>query len=667
MIRLRDLPVRRKLMLIIMGTVVAALALAAVVAVTQQLREHRKNLAVDLATTAQMAGDAGAAAIAFDDPAAARNALEALAADPHIVAAALYDERGRVFAGWQAQAPDGAPAPPPPAAMPDGHRFGDNSLEVFRTLTVAGEKIGGVYVRANLEELNAAKRSYARTVVLAIAVALTIAYLMSNWLQRVVTDPIARLASTVAIVARTKDYSARSPAGAKDEFGQLVAGFNEMLDQIEARDRALRDARDHLERRVAERTTELQRESETVRVSEERFRTLVTATADIVWTSDASGKSLADVPAWRKFTGQSEDEVRGYGWANAIHPDDRPRVHRLRQQAVTAGSLFEAEYRARRHDGQYRDFLARGAPIKAPDGTIREWVGVSTDVTARKQSEAALAAAQRELLDVTRQAGMAEIATNVLHNVGNALNSVNVSAGLIRSTLKKDTAAALGRVVDLLRAHERDLGAFLTGDAQGRQVLPYLAQVAAACRADHVGISGELGALTDNIDHIKEVVATQQQYARVGAVEESVSLPSLVEDCLKMNVDSLARHGVQVVREFQDLPPMHVERHKLLQILMNLLTNARHACVESNHADPRMVVRVTKANGTVRIEVADNGVGIPAENLTRIFEHGFTARQSGHGFGLHGSALAAKTMGGSLTAHSDGPGQGATFTLELPA
>src|SRR6185295_14606791 len=140
-----------------------------------------------------------------------------------------------------------------------------------------------------------------------------------------------------------------------------------------------------------------------------------------------------------------------------------------------------------------------------------------------------------------------------------------------------------------------------------------------------------------------------------------------VEDSLCMNEGAMSRHGVEVIREFESVPPMNVEKHKILQILVNLVRNAKHACQASERPDKRLTVRVANGDGRIRISVIDNGVGIPPENMTRIFNHGFTTRKDGHGFGLHSGALAAKEMGGSLTVHSDGPGQGATFTLVLPS
>ena len=158
----------------------------------------------------------------------------------------------------------------------------------------------------------------------------------------------------------------------------------------------------------------------------------------------------------------------------------------------------------------------------------------------------------------------------------------------------------------------------------------------------------------------------QQSYATFGGVKEMINVTTLVEDALRMNVGTLSRHRVEIIREFEPVPPLNIEKHKILQILVNLLRNAKHACQDSALADRRLTVRVGNGEGRIKISVMDNGVGIPAENLTRIFNHGFTTRKDGHGFGLHSGALAAKEMGGSLTVHSAGPGKGATFTLELP-
>ena len=149
-------------------------------------------------------------------------------------------------------------------------------------------------------------------------------------------------------------------------------------------------------------------------------------------------------------------------------------------------------------------------------------------------------------------------------------------------------------------------------------------------------------------------------------VTEMVDVRTLVEDSLRMNEGAFSRHGVTLVRDLQEVPLITVDKHKVLQILVNVIRNAKYACDESGSPEKRVTVRVRAVNGTLLIAVIDTGVGIPPENLQRIFNHGFTTRKGGHGFGLHSCALAAKDLGGSLQGESAGPGQGATFTLTLP-
>jgi signal transduction histidine kinase len=250
--------------------------------------------------------------------------------------------------------------------------------------------------------------------------------------------------------------------------------------------------------------------------------------------------------------------------------------------------------------------------------------------------------------------------------VGNVLNSVNVSSALVANSLKKSKVANLAKVVVLLREREADLSDFLTNDPKGKQLPAYLSQLADHLAGGQAAALAELALLRQNIEHINDIVAMQQSFAKVSGVMETLAASELVEEALKMSSSFLVRHEIEVVREFGRVPPFSVEKHKVLQILVNLVRNAQQACDEANPLEKRLTLRVTDGNDRVRIAVIDNGIGIPSENLTRIFAHGFTTKESGHGFGLHSGALAAKEMGGSLGVHSDGPGKGAEFTLELP-
>jgi ligand-binding sensor domain-containing protein/signal transduction histidine kinase len=345
------------------------------------------------------------------------------------------------------------------------------------------------------------------------------------------------------------------------------------------------------------------------------------------------------------------------------------QLRRKQEEMQRTRELLEAEVQSRTAElAQANGSLQKEiAGHEETEARLKEnTIALEGEIEERKRMQKEVESAHVELLEVSRLAGMSEIATNVLHNVGNVLNSVNVSATLARETVKKSKAVELEKICALLREHENDLAKFFTEDPKGKIVTGYLEKLSKHIQANQTAAIGELDLLQKNVEHINQIVAMQQNYARMSGVKEILNVQSLVEDCLRMNLGSMERHGIKVVREFQDIPPVNVEKHKILQIVINLLRNAKHACDDSGKQDKQLTVRVANGNGRIKISVADNGVGIPPENLNRIFNHGFTTRSTGHGFGLHSGALAAKEMGGALNVHSDGPGKGATFTLELP-
>ncbi len=284
-----------------------------------------------------------------------------------------------------------------------------------------------------------------------------------------------------------------------------------------------------------------------------------------------------------------------------------------------------------------------------------------------KERTRELEESHKQLLEVSRRAGMAEVATSVLHNVGNILNSINVSTTIIADRLKKSKGGNVTKAASMMEQHATDLGSFLSEDVKGKQLPGFLKQLGAQLTEENASLLYEVSALAKNVEHVKDIVAMQQSYGKVSGVAEQIKVTELVEDALRMNASALIRDDVQVFREYAEgLPEINVEKHKVLQILVNLIRNAREACDESGSLDKRLTIRVSNGSDLVRIELIDNGVGIRAENLTHIFNHGFTTKKDGHGFGLHNGALAAKQLGGSLSVHSEGPGKGATFALELP-
>ena len=343
-----------------------------------------------------------------------------------------------------------------------------------------------------------------------------------------------------------------------------------------------------------------------------------------------------------------------------VSREQRPLARALRGEAAS-----ELEFVIVRPDGAVRMVLASARRLVGPASQALGAVVVVQDITERRVAEEELEEVHKQLLVASRQAGMAEVATNVLHNVGNVLNSVNVSASLVAERIKKSKCTSVTRVSALLDEHARDLPAFLAGP-QGRQLPAYLKELAEVLAAERDTAVAELGALRSNVEHIKEIVAMQQGYAKRGGITDTLDIRVLAEDSLRMNEGAFSRHGVTIVRDFGEVPLVQLDKHKVLQILVNVIRNAKYACSELKRGERRVTVRIRATPQSIIVAVIDSGIGIPNENLRRIFNHGFTTRPDGHGFGLHSSALAAKELGGSLEAQSEGTGKGATFTLTLP-
>lgn len=346
--------------------------------------------------------------------------------------------------------------------------------------------------------------------------------------------------------------------------------------------------------------------------------------------------------------------------------EDFDYVGREGYRDLSQGNINTIETQWRNKQGEILHVLASASPIDRND-LSRGVVFTALDITKRRQAEKEVEQLHQQLVLASRQAGMAEVATSVLHNVGNVLNSINISVGVVTEKLKKSKVSSVAQVGALLAAHAGDLAAFITSDPTGRELPAYMNRLADRLADERGLLLKEIDSIGKNIGHIRDIVSTQQSYAKVFGVAERIKPSDLIEDAFRMNVGALVRHDVQVVRDFEpDIPEIVVEKHKVLQILVNLIRNAKYACEESGRADKLLTLRLSCSANRVRFAVIDNGVGIPVDNMNRIFNHGFTTRKDGHGFGLHSAALAAAELGGGLSARSDGPQKGAVFTLDLP-
>ncbi|HVU34368.1 MAG TPA: ATP-binding protein [Opitutaceae bacterium] len=497
---------------------------------------------------------AASAAVSEDYSSVVDHCVDILKGDPAIDYIVLTRNDGFSLIhdhnGWRASMLPAEWHPPErvtQAGIGDVPLFGRRVYRFSQPFEYSGINWGWIHVGLSLESYDASVAAvYWRTGMLAVicmlvALAATIVY------ARHLVSPILALQAVVRQVA-SGDLSARAPTARSDELGQLAMSVNAMTEALLRRDRTLKEANETLERRVADRTRELEHQ-----------------------------------------------------------------------------------------------------------------------VVARERAHHALAEAQQHLMELSREAGRAEIATGVLHSVGNALNSVNVSTTLLQDQLGRSQLHALSQAVALLSEHRADLAAYLVRDARGRHIPEFVIEVSAAIASEHAAWRTELDGVSKNVEHIKEIVAMQQSYARVAGLSERLSPHELAQDAIRMHQAAFAGHGIEVVADFQPVPDVVVDKHKVMQIFVTLLSNATWAVDDLPPGQRRITVSVTAQAGRVRFAITDNGIGIAAHNLSRIFQHGFTTRKDGHGFGLHMAALAAAELDGTLAARSDGLRRGSTFVLELPA
>ena len=417
-------------------------------------------------------------------------------------------------------------------------------------------------------------------------------------------------------------------------------------------DRALNEAREIAMRRHAE---------DSARTSAERFQHLLAHSPAVLYSMLIGETAITPVFVSENVAGllgfAAHECLEADWWRDHVHPEDREIAFAHLPQLLSRGTA-EAEYRLRHRDGHYLWIQDDVRLVHDDRDETRKAVGAWTDVTERKRTQA-------ELMQASRLAGKAEIATGILHDVRNVLTSVTISFSLLRAKVKSLSVPGVEKVANLLDTQGK-LPGFLTETDQGRKVPKYLVALSDKLAQEQAALVGELDRLTTSIEHVTQLVSAQQAYAKVSGKREAVSLEAVLEESLSLNRLSRFGRDLKIVKEFAPLPPVSIEKHKLLQILVNLIRNALQACEEEAKSDKLLKVCLSSEPGWIRITVRDNGVGIAPENLTRLFEHGFTTKKHGHGFGLCSAATAAKELGGSLQVESQGPHQGASFTLKLP-
>jgi PAS domain S-box-containing protein len=451
-----------------------------------------------------------------------------------------------------------------------------------------------------------------------------------------------------------------------------------------------------------------QQAEEARRKIEARIRQMFENTNEGIFQSSVHGRWLLANPACARILGYETPEALTANTSDIAHQfyAEPERREEFKRQLAEHQRVQGFEARFLRRDGARIWISISARAILKDNGEVECYEGIVNDITARKEAEEALRraheeletrvaerttelrvanaaltseirlhkevrqaleTAQKQLAETSRQAGKAELATEILHNVGNVISSINTSSATLLERVRASKGVNLSKAIDLLEKHAHDLPDFLASHPKGKMLMPYLSSLAAYLRNEQQDLLEELQSMERNVEHIKEVVTLQQSYAKTGGSPEPIQLGLVVDEALRLNATALKQYSIQVQRTYTTIPPALVEKHKVLQIVVNFIRNAQQALEHNAPEDRKIAIRLASpAAGRVLVSVSDNGAGIAAKNLKRIGEHGFTTRRDGHGFGLHSCINAARELGGQVTIKSDGPGNGATFTLELP-
>ena len=388
---------------------------------------------------------------------------------------------------------------------------------------------------------------------------------------------------------------------------------------------------------------------------------------DLIYFKDMDSKFLCCSQSLaRRLDAESPEEMVGRCDHDYFSQECAEGFYNDEQEIIRTGNPMTAKSESEpRPDGTVTWVMSSKMPLRGLNGAVIGTFGISRDITKQKQFEIELEKTNKKLVNTSRQAGMAEVATNVIHNVGNVLNSVNTSFHQVQEISTRTNIDNIEKLAAML-SENVDQPNFLRDDDRGKQIPSYLKMVAEQIAADREAVEEELASTRRHLEHIKTIVAMQQQFATSTHVIEETNLAQLIEDAVVISSSSLLRHNISLVRDYQTSIMIWIDQHQVMQILVNLIRNAKHACQAAKQTNSQIKISVVQSAGEIRVIVQDNGIGIADDNLLKLFSHGFTTKKNGHGFGLHSGANCAKAMGGSLEATSKGIGHGATFTLTLP-
>ncbi|MDP1724346.1 MAG: HAMP domain-containing sensor histidine kinase [Alphaproteobacteria bacterium] len=355
---------------------------------------------------------------------------------------------------------------------------------------------------------------------------------------------------------------------------------------------------------------------------------------------------------------------------SSIHEEHRTLFQEKVSKICVDYTPFDCEIKVKNYNNNdYFWYFISVTYDKNPEHTSNIFSGIAMDISKRKHFETELNVSNQKLITTARLAGMADVATSVLHNIGNVLNSANVSLGLILQKLKNDHYQKLIAVIQMIKDNLPNIVDYIKDDPKGKVVPRYLVSIGETLAKDYEIFGQEIQNISKHLDHMKEIVSKQQNISRVVSLKEKTFLHELINDALQISGGENLKEYIQLNKNYTENDFVLTDKSKATQIMINLIKNAKEAIIENReNQNKELTISVQKNSPEefINISVEDSGIGITDENISKIFTFGFTTKENGHGFGLHSSVLAARELGGDLIAESKGKNQGSIFTLILP-
>jgi PAS domain S-box-containing protein len=603
------LPIHRKLVASALLITAVALAVALIGLSAFDVWRHRAGAADDATALARVLAENTAAAVMFKEDQAARDLLQSVRVREVVTRACIFLPDGSLFAGFAASGSSCPPVLNPTA--------GWNGIVGSALIARNGRNQGSVYVERDLSDLRGRLLLTALAGLLMFALAASAAYILAQRVNIGISHPISALAQFARNFGQSSDATPPTVRTSPDEIGELVAAFGDMVTRVRSATDELRRSNDELLREKGQREAATARQQE----SELRFQTLADGSPVLLWVNGPHGCEFVN-RAYLDFVGLASDvEVRGYDWSYYVHPDDREPYVQAYLAAFDARATFNAEFRFRRVDGEWRWMRSEATP-RIQDGAFVGYVGASVDITERRRAEDALVEADRR-----KDTFLAILA----HELRNPLAPIRTGLELLR--VAGDKPGAIGRIHPVLE----------------RQV-------------------GHMVRLIDDLLDVSRITS-----GKILLQRQPSALKDLVQNAIDASRAGIDAAGLHLSVDIPEAPViLDVDPTRFVQVVSNLLHNATKFTERGGSIVVRAVVDDAAVRPLLTLTVTDSGVGIPSGMLAKVFDlftqiEGSGRAKSGLGIGLALAKQLIEMHGGTIEAQSEGLNCGSTFSVRMPA